>query len=124
MGKPYQSQDPDNLDLKLTDGEIKPNETTRTRGKRQSRLTLANVCPSIQAVGSTKPPLNSCVKHWNFCPKYNLVEPECNRISFACRSNINRYGFPKCNPVFMSVTINSGTPDEKQLNLTKACTCT
>ena len=102
MGKPYQSQDPDNLDQRFSDEEVEAsqtlNETVHSRGKRQAS--------------------HPCVKKWYYNNSFKFWEAKCHRAALSCLPSIPRSGFPKCIPVYEAVTHGKFT-----LRRTKSCTC-
>ena len=102
MGKPYQSQDPDNLDQQFSDEEVEAsqtlNETVHSQEKRQAS--------------------NPCVKKWYYNKRFNDTEAICHRVSISCLRSIPRSGFPKCVPVYEAVNHGRLT-----LRRTKSCTC-
>ena len=99
------------------------NETSDTRSKRQVLLGLRSLCPRMHTSTSQAGPSNSCVKAWYHCPKYNLVEAECNPMSLGCLSSIETHGYPKCEPVPKRVTITLSNGQKKSLLIAINCQC-
>ena len=99
------------------------NETSDTRSKRQVLLGLRSLCPRVHTSTSQAGPSNPCVKAWYHCPKYNLVEAECNPMSLGCLSSIETHGYPKCEPVPKRVTITLSNGQKKSLLIAINCQC-
>ena len=69
------------------------NKTLDTRSKRLVLRGLRSFCPRMHPSTSQAGPSNPCVKGWYYCPKYNLVEAECNSMCLGCLSNIEMDGY-------------------------------
>ena len=98
-------------------------EISGARNKRQVPVSLRTVCPGTYQSTSSTPPSNPCVKGWYYCPKYNVFEAVCKRVSFKCLSSISTHGIPKCSPVYKTLTINLRNGGRKTLKITKTCRC-
>lgn len=124
MGKPFESQDPDEIFQRYSEEELEPshavNETLGARNKRQVPVSLKTACPGMYQCDSISrtPNSNPCVKGWYYCPKYNVYEAVCKLLYFSCPKSIVTIGTAKCQPVKKS--INSGN---KILTITKNCRC-
>ena len=123
QGKPYKSQEEEEQrfiepDLHESNQAIQ-NKTSSVRGKRESTRNLKDFC----SPPSFLPPKSShgCVKGRYFC--YGKAEVVCKPSSIQCLSNVARYGFPKCTPVFDFVTIDLGSRGKIRVRRTKGCHC-
>ena len=68
-------------------------EISGARNKRQVPVSLRTVCPGMHQSTSSTPPSNPCVKGRYYCPKYNVFEAVCKRVSLKCFSSICTIGF-------------------------------
>ena len=96
------------------------NETSSVRGKREVIYNLTDFC----SPPSYFPPKSSfrCEKGRYLC--YSKVEVVCKPSNIQCLSNVPRYGFPKCSPVFDFVTaIDLGSRGKIRVRRTKGCGC-
>ena len=129
MAKLYelQMQDPDEILQRLTEKESEPSqavdELSGTRNKRQVPVSLRTVCPGMSQSPSSTPSSNPCVKGWYYCPKYDVFEAVCKRVSFDCLSSISAHGAPKCSPVYKTLTIILRNGGRKTLKIIKTCRC-
>ena len=124
MGKPFESQDPDEIFQKYSVEEIEPsqavNETLSARNKRQVHvpISLRTACPGKYKKSPSISSSYPCVETWYYCPKYNVYEAVCRLLSFGCLENIATIGAAKC--IAIKESINRGN---KTLTITKDCQC-
>ena len=122
QGKPYKLQAEEEKrfteDLHESNQEVQ-NETSSVRGKREVIYNLTDFC----SPPSYFPPKSSfrCEKGRYLC--HSKVEVVCKPSNIQCLSNVPRYGFPKCSPVFDFVTIDLGSRGKIRVRRTKGCGC-
>ena len=122
-----QMQDSDEILQRLKEEKSEPgqavDEISGARNKRQVPVSLRTVCPGMYQSTSSTRPSKPCVKGWYYCPKYNVFEAVCKRVSVKCLSSISTHGIPKCSPVYKTLTVDLRNGGRKTLKITKTCRC-